>query len=224
MRLKLTAVPRVTRRVIVNPDGWERVELDTTYFFKYSMDTHATHKTRFSDASTFDEICELCGATDTSGSTLLSKPCPEKVVVDASFFHTGTHVELRWTHCHQRGTAWKHEHVSTLRGEAADVGRAYTEGAAPVGVLLDACEEDTARCEPCVPSEVFTFLRAQVPPPCSKCGGAVAVYQQDKRAEAVCQECCEHPDFKYESYERDHACVGCGALRYRELDLDPDPD
>jgi hypothetical protein len=38
---------------------------------------HYTHKTRISDASTFDEICELCGATDRSGSSELSRPCPE---------------------------------------------------------------------------------------------------------------------------------------------------
>ena len=36
------------------------------------------HKTRFSDASTFDEICENCGATDANGSNLLNKPCPKR--------------------------------------------------------------------------------------------------------------------------------------------------
>lgn len=38
--------------------------------------THPTHKTRISDASTFDEICVHCGATDTRGSDLLNLPCP----------------------------------------------------------------------------------------------------------------------------------------------------
>lgn len=38
--------------------------------------THPTHKTRISDASTFDEICVHCGATDTWGSNLLNLPCP----------------------------------------------------------------------------------------------------------------------------------------------------
>lgn len=38
---------------------------------------HASHKTRISDASSFDEICTLCGATDTRGSTELQEPCPQ---------------------------------------------------------------------------------------------------------------------------------------------------
>lgn len=39
---------------------------------------HPSHKTRFSDASTFDEICEICGATDEvpGGWGELAKPCP----------------------------------------------------------------------------------------------------------------------------------------------------
>ncbi len=39
---------------------------------------HSTHRTRFSiDASTFDEICELCGATDKPGGWgRLAEPCP----------------------------------------------------------------------------------------------------------------------------------------------------
>lgn len=40
------------------------------------MKVHASHKTRMSDASTFDEICEACGATDTRGSGKLHLPCP----------------------------------------------------------------------------------------------------------------------------------------------------
>lgn len=40
---------------------------------------HPSHKTRFSDASTFDEICVLCGATDQvpGGWGQLAYPCPE---------------------------------------------------------------------------------------------------------------------------------------------------
>lgn len=34
------------------------------------------HRTRFSDASTYDEICVLCGATDRRGDNRLDKPCP----------------------------------------------------------------------------------------------------------------------------------------------------
>lgn len=39
---------------------------------------HPSHKTRFSDASTFDEICVNCGATDEvpGGWGALAKPCP----------------------------------------------------------------------------------------------------------------------------------------------------
>jgi hypothetical protein len=40
---------------------------------------HPSHKTRFSDASSFDEICTLCGATDIvpGGWGALAKPCPK---------------------------------------------------------------------------------------------------------------------------------------------------
>ena len=36
------------------------------------------HHTRFSDASTFDEVCEVCGATDQvpGGWVKLAEPCP----------------------------------------------------------------------------------------------------------------------------------------------------
>lgn len=39
---------------------------------------HPSHKTRFSDASSFDEICENCGATDQvpGGWGALAYPCP----------------------------------------------------------------------------------------------------------------------------------------------------
>lgn len=37
--------------------------------------TRRGHITRFSDASTFDEICMLCGATDRYGSSIDSNPC-----------------------------------------------------------------------------------------------------------------------------------------------------
>ena len=43
------------------------------------MGKHPSHKTRFSfGASTFDEICELCGATDhvPGGWGKLAEPCP----------------------------------------------------------------------------------------------------------------------------------------------------
>lgn len=38
---------------------------------------HPSHRTRFSDASTFDEICELCGAHDEvpGGWGQLEEPC-----------------------------------------------------------------------------------------------------------------------------------------------------
>lgn len=37
------------------------------------MRVHPSHKTRFSDASTFDEICVNCGATDAWGGGLDSE-------------------------------------------------------------------------------------------------------------------------------------------------------
>lgn len=38
---------------------------------------HPSHKTRISDASSYDEICTVCGATDRIGSWgNLRYPCP----------------------------------------------------------------------------------------------------------------------------------------------------
>jgi len=41
---------------------------------------HESHETRVSDASSFDEICKLCGRTDisTGGWGWLRIPCPAK--------------------------------------------------------------------------------------------------------------------------------------------------
>lgn len=41
---------------------------------------HPSHVTRFSDASTFDEICVNCGATDIvpGGWGKLAEPCPKE--------------------------------------------------------------------------------------------------------------------------------------------------
>lgn len=40
---------------------------------------HPSHETRFSDASTFDEICVNCGATDELGSWgALAQACPKE--------------------------------------------------------------------------------------------------------------------------------------------------
>lgn len=39
---------------------------------------YATHKTRYSDSSLYDEVCEVCGATDYVGSFKLNQPCPGK--------------------------------------------------------------------------------------------------------------------------------------------------
>jgi hypothetical protein len=40
---------------------------------------HPSHETRFSDASTYDEVCVLCGATDQvpGGWGDLAHPCPK---------------------------------------------------------------------------------------------------------------------------------------------------
>ena len=44
---------------------------------------HPSHKTRSSDASSYDEICETCGATDSLGTWgELSKPCKAPVPKD----------------------------------------------------------------------------------------------------------------------------------------------
>lgn len=40
-------------------------------------ETHPSHNTRISDASSFDEICVHCGATDRRGSNELAYPCPK---------------------------------------------------------------------------------------------------------------------------------------------------
>lgn len=42
---------------------------------------HSSHTTRGTDASSFDEICTKCFATDRRGCDLLTLPCP---AVDAS--------------------------------------------------------------------------------------------------------------------------------------------
>lgn len=52
---------------------------------KNQMGKHPSHETRFSDASTFDEICVNCGATDEvpGGWGLLANPCnsPKATIV-----------------------------------------------------------------------------------------------------------------------------------------------
>lgn len=47
------------------------------------MGPHPTHQTRFSDASTFDEICVKCGATDQvpGGWGRLALPCPKPTMI-----------------------------------------------------------------------------------------------------------------------------------------------
>ena len=46
------------------------------------MGPHPSHVTRFSDASTYDEICINCGATDIApgGWGQLAYPCPKAPV------------------------------------------------------------------------------------------------------------------------------------------------
>ena len=41
---------------------------------------HPTHKTRFSDSSFYDEVCTLCGKTDSNGMEELDKPCSPRVL------------------------------------------------------------------------------------------------------------------------------------------------
>lgn len=48
---------------------------------KWPDECHPTHETRISDASSFDEICVLCGATDrlNAGWGWLRVPCRAKI-------------------------------------------------------------------------------------------------------------------------------------------------
>lgn len=39
---------------------------------------HASHDTRYSDSSLYDERCKQCGHTDRIGCDELSKPCPDE--------------------------------------------------------------------------------------------------------------------------------------------------
>ncbi len=41
------------------------------------MEVHPSHKTRFSDSSLYDEICMLCGHTDSDREGRLKLPCPQ---------------------------------------------------------------------------------------------------------------------------------------------------
>jgi len=55
---------------------------------------HPTHKTRFSDSSLYDEVCERCGAIDITGGGWhsLSEPCPGLegcLVVEEEQIHDG---------------------------------------------------------------------------------------------------------------------------------------
>lgn len=52
---------------------------------------HPSHVTRISDASTFDEVCTLCGATDVvpGGWGRLAEPCPKAALAASRFeYHT----------------------------------------------------------------------------------------------------------------------------------------
>ncbi len=44
------------------------------------LENYNTHKTRASDASSYDEVCTCCGATDISGNGWgkLTQPCPNR--------------------------------------------------------------------------------------------------------------------------------------------------
>ena len=56
----------------------EQREAVRPLLIKAAKGPHPSHKTRMSDASTFDEICENCGATDGvfGGWGNLALPCP----------------------------------------------------------------------------------------------------------------------------------------------------
>lgn len=45
-------------------------------------------------------------------------------------------------------------------------------------------------------------------PPCHRCGGGVFIYDPAAPQEAICVECCGHPEYVYERGEG-HRCVAC---------------
>lgn len=69
---------------------------------------HPSHQTRSSDASSFDEVCESCGATDAAGDRRLAWPCGEypfdvfKRIIDTItykpgwYFRTGIEEGRMW--------------------------------------------------------------------------------------------------------------------------------
>lgn len=51
-------------------------------------------------------------------------------------------------------------------------------------------------------------------PPCRVCGKTdwVVSWMLTKRDEAICLDCCKHPNgFKYDEEERQHTCPDCSA-------------
>lgn len=44
---------------------------------------------------------------------------------------------------------------------------------------------------------------------CGKCGAETTI-APDPPAKAVCENCCEDHDYRYERGERAHLCVHCG--------------
>lgn len=66
------------RLQIPNPIQFRTIDDVTSGVYTEHPDmkkTHASHTIRSSDASTFDEICTECGATDASGDNRLHYPC-----------------------------------------------------------------------------------------------------------------------------------------------------
>lgn len=79
---KVTSLGRISFRFVCRSCGLSHInEIEAVACcYKEQIERikkHPSHKTRFSDASSYDEICTVCGATDSLGSWgNLAKPCP----------------------------------------------------------------------------------------------------------------------------------------------------
>ena len=76
-RRKEKMVLKALETVLLHGNGEQRAAVKPL-IIKAAKGPHPSHKTRLSDASSFDEICVHCGATDRvpGGWGNLALPCP----------------------------------------------------------------------------------------------------------------------------------------------------
>jgi len=72
------------------------------------MGPHSSHRTRISDASSFDEICELCGATDilNGGWGKLAQRCPASDEARKAYDEKAEARHKAWHHRTLMGNIW----------------------------------------------------------------------------------------------------------------------